>query len=273
MLPILFTIGPIKIYTFGVFLVLGFFWSLFILWKNIRLTSYKEEEVFDGVFLSIFFGLFFSRLFYVILNFNKFGFDFLKFILINGYPGLSLYGFLFGFFVYLWLFLRLRKIKFLEMVDYLIPSFFIILIFGKLGAFFSGSEVGIRTSFFLKTKYLGFEEYRHLTAFYESIFFIIGALVSQKILFEIRKEKFSKGFLFYFFIWHFSLVCFLFDKIKDNKLYFFGFSFDYLISLILLLTTTSFFVYYFRSNILSFINNYGQKIVKKIYSRTKRKTS
>ncbi|MCX7956216.1 MAG: prolipoprotein diacylglyceryl transferase [Patescibacteria group bacterium] len=271
MLPILFTIGPIKIYTFGIFLVLALFWSFFVLWKNIRLTSYKEEEVFDGVFLSIFFGFFFSRLFYVILNFNKFGLDFLKFILINGYPGLSIYGFLFGFFIYLLFFSKFSKIKFLDLIDYFIPSFFIALIFGKLGAFFSGSEIGTKTDFFLKIKYLGFEEYRHLTAFYEVLFFIFGALISQKILFEIRKGKFFKGFLFYFSIWYFSLIYFLFDKIKDNKLYFFGFSFDYLVSLILLLTTTGFFVYYFRNNILSFIKNYGQKIFKKIYRRTKTK--
>lgn len=273
MLPVLFTIGPVKIYTFGVFLVLAFFWSFFILWKNIRLTSYKEEEIFDGIFLSIFFGLFFSRLFYVILNFEKFGFNLLKFILINGYPGLSLYGFLFGFFGFFWFFLMLKKIKFSEVSDYLITPFFTALIFGKLGSFFSGTEVGTKTNFFLKIKYLGFDGFRHLTSFYESLFFIIGALISYKILFEIRKEKFFKGFLFYLSIWYFSLITFLFDKIKINNIYFFGYSFNYLVSLILLLTTTGFFVYYFRSDILNFILTYGQKIIKKIYIRAKRKAS
>ena len=90
MLPVLLDLKFIKIYVFGVFLVLAFFWGSFILWKNIRLTSQKEDEIFDALFFSLSGGLFFSRLFYVILNFDKFGFDFLKFILINGYPGLSL---------------------------------------------------------------------------------------------------------------------------------------------------------------------------------------
>ncbi|GAB4219720.1 MAG: prolipoprotein diacylglyceryl transferase [Candidatus Microgenomates bacterium] len=272
MLPVLFTIGPIKIYTYGVFLVLAFFWALFILWKNIRLTSYKEEEIFDGVFSAIFFGLFLGRLVYVILNFDQFGFSFLKFILINGYPGIAVYGFLFGFFFYFWIFTKINKLKYLEVVDYLMTSFFIALVLGKLGGFFSGAEVGTKTSFFLKTKYLGYDGLRHLTAFYEGLFFIIAAFFSQKILLEIRKEKFFKGFVFYLSVWYFALVNLLFDKIKENKLYFLGLSFNFLVSLILVLTIGGYFVYYFRSAILNFLKIYGHKIIKKIHFRTKRKT-
>lgn len=273
MLPVLLTIGPVKIYTFGVFLVLAFFWALFILWRNIRLTSYKEEEIFDGVFLSIFFGLFLGRLVYVILNFDKFGFNLLKFILINGYPGIAIYGFLVGFFLYFLIFSHFKKIKFLEVVDYLMTSFFIALVLGKLGGFFSGAEVGTKTTFFISVKYLGYQGLRHITAFYESLFFLVAAFFSQKILLEIRKEKFFKGFLFYLSIFYFALINFLFDKIKENQLYFLGFSFNWLVSLILLLTIGGYFVYYFRSAILSFIKYYGQKIIKKINFRVKRKAS
>src|SRR3989338_5725614 len=104
MLPVLLNLGLIKIYTFGVFLVLGFFWATFLLWKNIRLTSFKEEDVFDGLFISLLGALFFGRLVYVILNFKDFGFSILKFILINCYPGISLYGAVFGGLFILFLF-------------------------------------------------------------------------------------------------------------------------------------------------------------------------
>lgn len=274
MLPVLFDFKFIKIYTFGIFLVLGFFWSLFVFWKNIRLTSYKEEEMFDGVFLSIFFGLFFSRFVYVILNFKDFGFNFLKFILINGYPGLSLIGFIFGFILFLYLFFLSKKINFFEAIDYFITSFFTMLFFGKMGSFFSGEEVGTITNFFLKTRYLGFNGFRHLTAFYEGLFFVIGGFIAQKILFEIRKERFFRGFLFYFAIWYFSLITFLFDKLKENHLYFLKYSFNFIVSGFFLLTTSFYFVYYFRSSIFAFLKiskNYGQKIIEKIYFRAKRK--
>src|SRR3989338_2744259 len=96
MLPVLFSFGPVKIYTFGIFLVLAFFWAAFILWKNIRLSSYKEDDIFDGMFISLIGGLVIGRLVYVILNFSSFGIDLLKFILINGYPGISLAGVIVG---------------------------------------------------------------------------------------------------------------------------------------------------------------------------------
>lgn len=273
MLPVLLDLKFIKVYTFGAFLFLGFLWSSFILWRNIRLTPYKEDEVFDGLFLSLFGGLFSGRLVYVILNFKDFGYSLLKFILINGYPGISIYGVIAGTLLTIFLYFSSKKIKFLSIVDYFMTPLFIALVFGKLGSFFSGVEVGSVTSFFLKTKYFGFNGWRHLTPFYEGLFFIIGALVSQKILLEIRKEKFFSGFLFYLSLWYFSLTYFIFDKIKENHLYLSDYSFNWIVSTIVLLTISVYFVYYFRSNILSFIKHHGQKITKKIRFRTKRKAS
>lgn len=148
MLPVLLNLGFLKIYTYGVFLVLGFFWAIFLLWKNIRLTSFKEEDVFDGLFLSMLGSLISGRLVYVFLNFKDFGFNILKYILINGYPGISLYGSIFGGLLALYLFANSRKIIFSELIDYLITPIFIALVFGKIGAFFSGTEVGQKQIFY-----------------------------------------------------------------------------------------------------------------------------
>ncbi|HEX7542660.1 MAG TPA: prolipoprotein diacylglyceryl transferase family protein, partial [Patescibacteria group bacterium] len=261
----------IKIYTFGVFLVLGFFWATFLLWKNIRLTSFKEEDVFDGLFLSLFGALFFGRLAYVILNFKDFGFNLLKFVLINGYPGISLYGSVFGGLLILYLFTNSRKLNFNDLIDYFITPLFVAFAFGKIGAFFSGVEIGTKTNFLFKIKYVGFDGFRHLVGLYEGLMLVIGLLIAYKILFEIRKERYYKGFLLKFFLWFLALTIFLFDKIKDNRLYYFGQSLDFLVSLIILLTTSFHFVYYFRNGILSFIKNYGQKFFKTVRSRTKKK--
>ncbi len=271
MLPVLLNLGFIKIYTFGVFLVLGFFWAIFLLWKNIRLTAFKEDDVFDGLFLSMFGAIFFGRLVYVFLNFKDFGFNLLKYILINGYPGISLYGSIFGGFLVLYLFTNSRKLNFNELIDYLISPIFIVMVFGKIGGFFSGAEIGIKTNFLLKIKYVGFDGFRHLVGLYEGILLAIGLLLSYKILFEIRKERYYKGFLLKFFLWFLAITIFLFDKIKENHLYFLGQSLDFLISLIILLTISFHFVYYFRNGILSFIKNYGQKIFKTVRIGAKKK--
>ena len=274
MLPILFSIGPIKIYTFGVFLVLAFFWGFFFLWKNIRLTAYKEEEVFDITFISLAIGIFFSRIFYVILNFSDFGFNPLKFILINGYPGLSLYGFIFGFLLACFTICYLKRIDFFSLVDYFASPAFLALGFGKIGAFFSGVEIGTKTNFFLSLKYFGFDGTRHLTAFYEALLFFLGFYLCWKLLFEVRKEQLFHGFLLPFFIWYFSLVYFLFDKIKENHLYFKTKSFNYSLSLILLLTTSLYFIYYFKNTINKYVKILIQTIyfkARETFERTRRK--
>ena len=277
MLPVLLDLKFIKIYTMGMFLVLAFFWGSFVLWRLIRLSSYKEEDTFDALFNGLWGGLFIGRLIYVILNFKEFGFDIFKFILINGYPGLSLYGAIFGFFLVLYLWCLLKKIKMGGIADYFIPSIFLAEGIGKLGSFFSGSEVGVKTTSLLSVKYANMDGLRHLTSFYESILFFILAYITHKILFEIRKDRLQSGFNLSFFFWGQALVYFLFDNMKQYQLYFLGYSFNKVLSSILLLTFSFYFVYYFRSlikegtvKIKNLIAHYVKRTFKNIFRKAKK---
>ncbi len=236
--------------------MLAFFWSAFLLWKNFLLTSYREEDIFDHLFIGLVGGLFLSRVAYVGMNFSEFGFSLLKFILINGYPGLSLYGFLFGFLVSIYLSMQRTKVKFIEAVDYFIPSAFVALAFGKIGAFFSGVEVGSKTSFLLKLKFVGTDGMRHLTPLYEGILFFIGAFIAYHLLFSIRREKFSKGTNLYFFLWFTGLVLASFDLLKERSVYLFSsISLNAFVSYVLLLTFSAYFIYYFRSSVKAYVKN------------------
>ncbi len=276
MLPVLLNLPFLKIYTFGVFLLLSFFWGAFLLWKNFLLTSYKEEDIFDGLFLSLVGGLLISRIVYVALHFDNFGLNLVKFFLINGYPGLSLYGFVFGGLLTFYIHCLIKKIKFLEAIDYVIPACFVALGFGKLGAFVSGAEIGAKTSLFLALKYVGVEGYRHLTSFYESILFFLAAYFSYKLLFSIRRDKYPKGFNLSFFITYFAAVYFAFDSLKTGRVNLAGFSFHMMLSAALLLTFVIYFLYYFKSSIFGFFgdlfkfssNKHGKKTSKVIHQKT-----
>jgi len=264
MLPVLLDLTFLKIYTFGVFLMLAFFWSTFLLWKNFLLTSHKEEEIFDHLFLGLFGGLFISRLVYVGLHFSEFGYSFLKFILINGYPGLSLYGFMFGFLISIYLSMNRSKVKFSETIDYFVPSAFVALAFGKIGAFFSGAEVGAKTNFPLKLKYVGADGMRHLTPLYEGILFLIGGFIAYQLLFSIRREKFAKNINLFFFFWFVGLVLACSDLLKDSTAIMFStISFNALISYFLLLTFSAYFIYYFRSSVFAYVKSNFKKFHKK----------
>ena len=277
MLPVLFDFKFLKIYTFGIFLVLAFFWGSFVLWRLIRLTSYKEENVFDCLFYCIYGSLLIGRLMYVIVNFSEFGFNIFKFVLINGYPGFSLYGLLIGAFATLLLWCTVTKNRFEEIIDYFVPPLTLAIAIGKLGAFISGSEIGTRTTLILGVKYANMDGLRHLTPLYESIAFFTLFYITYRILFEIRKERFKYGFNGIFFVWTSSLILFLFDNIKQYRLYFLGFSLNTAISGILLLTFSFYFLYYFRSPIrakigrfINFVISYVKSSIKKFPRFTKK---
>jgi len=270
MLPILLNLKFIKIYTFGVFLMLAFFWGSYLLWRLTHLTSHKEEDVFDALFFCIFGGLFFGRLIYVILNFKDFGFNILKFILINGYPGLAVYGLLAGGLITLSLYCYLKKIKFKEMIDYWVSPLFLSMAVVELGSFFSGVEIGAKTKFPIAVKYVGYDGMRYPTAFYESLFFFLGAYLSYKLILAIRKEKYPQGFAFNFFGLFTGFVYLVFDKFKVNRLYFKGINFNFYFSYLLVLTFSVFFIYHFKSLIIDRIKTYGQKTYKATLGRIKR---
>lgn len=250
MIPVLLNLPFLKLYTFGIFLVLAFFWGSFLLWKNIRLTSYKEDDIFDGLFATLVGALLGGRLLYVILNFDQFGFNPLKFVLINGYPGLSLLGTIAGGLLALFLFFKMRKLDFLQVIDCWVSPVLAAIAIGKLGSFFSGVEIGTKTTFFLSLKYTGYEGLRHLTSFYEAIFFFVGAAVAHKLLSEIRKEHLIHGFGLTYLVWWISADYFVFDKVKNNHLYLAGISLNSVVSGFFLLTLSVYFIYYFRSKFL-----------------------
>lgn len=249
MLPVLLDFGFLKIYTLGTFLVLAFFWGSFFLWKNISLTSYKENELFDGLFFSLFGGLFLGRLIYVILHFADFGGNLLKFILVNGYPGIHFIGLVFGFLFFWYIFTIGKKISYLKCIDYIIPPLFLSLAIGKLGSFFSGSEIGSQTKFFISLAYANLDGTRHLTSFYESILFLLGSFLTYKYIFLVRKEKLHEGFNFIFFLWYFSFVQFIFDPLKTFRTMIQSVSFEMIISGVLLLTGSIYLLYYFRKSL------------------------
>ena len=250
MLPILLDVGFIKIYTNGVFMVLAFFWSAFFLWKNISLTAFKEDEIFDGVFFSLLGSLIVGRLLYVLLHASEFGLSLLRIILINGYPGISQYGALAGLFFFGYLFASSRKISYGKLVDYAIAPIFLALGIMKLGAFFAGTEVGSETDFLLVLAYPHLDGMRHLTPLYESLLFFGGSYIAHMILMGIRRNKWYPGFNFVVFAGIYSFISLVFDPIKAFRTIIYAVSFDMIVSSIILLTILGYMLYYFRDPII-----------------------
>jgi len=92
MYPVLFSLGKISMFTFGIFASLGFFFASFVIWKRARETHFSEEEIFDAILLVALSGVFGARLLYVLLHFPRFGFQLLNWFSIFRVPGMTFFG-------------------------------------------------------------------------------------------------------------------------------------------------------------------------------------
>src|SRR4030067_2470800 len=72
MLPILFKIGPITIYSFGFFLVLAYLAAAFILWREGKRQGYNEEKLLDLSVISLIAAITGARFYFVLLNWDLF---------------------------------------------------------------------------------------------------------------------------------------------------------------------------------------------------------
>lgn len=211
-------------------------------------------------------ALLIGRLLYGFLHFSEFGLNILKYILVNGYPGISPVGMIVGGVGTMFVMCQQKKIKFEEFSDYIVPSLFIFTLSAEMGAFIAGVEPGIMWKWF-----------RHPVALYKALVLGLGAYISIRMFYNVRKEKIGKGALIFFFLGLYSLVYMAFHYLKDKRALLTESPFEYWMFLILLLTSCFYFVYYFRVLMISSINNvinlktnYVKKIVKNISHKTKK---
>lgn len=146
MLPVLFSIGSVTIYTLAFLLAIGFFLSAFIIWKRLIDLGLKEEKVIDMVVGSGLFGLLVARLLYIAQNFPMFGFFFDRWIFISRYPGLSFWGGLLGIFWGISRYCKKEKWDFWQIADEATFGILPLAVLSQIGCFFDGCVVGKPTN-------------------------------------------------------------------------------------------------------------------------------
>lgn len=146
MLPLLFSIGSINIYSLGLILAVGFFISAFFIWRRLKELGIDEEKIIDLIIISALFSLVFGRIFFIIQNISLLGFNPSHWLLIGRYPGLSFWGGVGGIFLTVWWFSRRQDLDFWQIYDEFVYGLMPFLILAQVGSFFDGSGFGRPTS-------------------------------------------------------------------------------------------------------------------------------
>ena len=142
--PVLFQIGPLTIYTYGVFVASGFILGISLALRQAKKEGYDPQTILDLVFYIILAGIIGSRIFYVIQNFVSYRnspLDVFK-IWEGGlvFSGGLLFAVPVGFIL-----IKRQRLSFWEMFDLLAPSLAIGQALGRIGCFYAGCCYGLPT--------------------------------------------------------------------------------------------------------------------------------
>lgn len=220
MFPILFSIGPVHIFSFSIFLVLSWVIFSFIFWKALRRVVDDEQQIFDLMFYSTLVAIVASRLTFVAFHWSLFADTPLKIFAFWVQPGLSLYGGMFGCIVTLLFKVRQYKLRLAFISDALAFSLPFAILVGEIGSFLDGTEVGKETSLPWAVRYVGHLGSRHPIQLYAIVLLIVIMSVLVLLQKKAVKDKWPYGLMGIWFFLLYSPSLFGLEFIKESSVYF-----------------------------------------------------
>jgi len=219
MLPILFSIGSVHIYSLSVFLVLAWLVFSFLFWRSLRSQGIDEERIFDLTFYGTIAAFVLSRAAYVAVHFELFRESPLKIVAVWVAPGMSLYGALLGGLGILIFLTRRYKVRLGYVLDAFGMTFGCAYIVGLIGAFLDGSYAGLSSSLPWAIRFAGHVGKRHPVEVYEMICMVAIVIVMALLGKKATVHKWPYGFLALWFFTMFSVSSFALEFFKDTPVY------------------------------------------------------
>ena len=219
MFPNLFSIGPLTIHTYGVFVALGFLSGILISIKIGKSMEIDSQQVMDMGFLIILSGLIGSHLAYVLMNLSYYKSNLIDILKIwDG--GLVFSGGLIAVAITMVLYAKRKKISVLRIGDLWSPAAAIGQAIGRIGCFMAGCCFGKPTDMIWGITFRNTESLAplniplHPTQLYSSF---CGFIIFIILLTLSAKKKFEGQVFIWFLILH-STARLLIERYRgDNR--------------------------------------------------------
>ncbi|MDD4202014.1 MAG: prolipoprotein diacylglyceryl transferase [Candidatus Omnitrophica bacterium] len=226
--PIIFSIGSVNIYSYGVMLALAFVVVAFCIYKRSPSFGLDKNIMLDLLFGILIFGLIGARILHVFLDkeyYMKYPLEILK--VYNG--GLSVQGGMFAGLVFALFFLRKKKIDIFKAGDLFVPFIALGQSIGRIGCFLNGCCYGAVTSSCFGVIFSSQEIPRHPTQLYAALalFFVFIIL----LIFQQKKIFYSDLLYIYIMLYSFQRIIVDFFRVDISMLKF-GMSVGQLISIV-----------------------------------------
>jgi len=223
MFPTLFSIGPIHISSFVVFIFLSWMVFSFLFWRQLRNQAIAEEHIYQLMFYGTIAAIIGSRLGFVVTHWHLFeGNLWIRIFTIWIQPGYSFYGGFLAWGAVMLTMSRTFSIRRSLFLDAFTIGFSSAFTWGALAAFLDGSIIGKSTTFVLGIKMPGKDGMVHPVALYEmfAVFVILLLLLGVRRFHKTTLEKSGLYALWFFFF--FSLAMFSLEFITESPVYFSG---------------------------------------------------
>ena len=231
MIPILFEIGPIIIYSFGTMLVVAFLVDYQLLKHELKRRNKSEALAGDIVFWAALGGILGSKVYYMFENYRLFVNDPIGMIFSGS--GLVFLGGLMGGMLAVTVLIKKRGESWLEFADIVAPLLILGYAIGRVGCFLVGDDYGIVSDLPWAIAFPNGVPPTlvpvHPTQLYE---FTMGIIIFT-ILWRLRVKTSPHGQLFFIYLILAGWERFLIEFIRTNTQYFIGLSGAQVISIMM----------------------------------------
>jgi phosphatidylglycerol:prolipoprotein diacylglycerol transferase len=209
--PVAISFGAVEIRWYGLIICLGMILAVIYVMLRAKQKGISVDDVLDIALVIIPCGIVGARLYYVIMEFDRFLYtsgDFLKNVgqtlyniiaVWNG--GLAIYGGIIAGGIALVCVAKKKKLNAFTVLDMVAPAVMIGQILGRWGNFFNGEAHGGETDIFCRMGLWenGEQIFVHPTFLYESLWNLCGFAIANVLY---KKKKFEGQIFFFYIAWY-----------------------------------------------------------------------
>ena len=232
--PVICTIGPFSIYSYGLMLVLAFITSTSLMAMQAKRQNIDTEAIFNFSFTAFVSGVIGARIFYVLDNPGYYIKNPLEIIMLQ-HGGLSWFGGLMLGSAAGIIYLKKKKLPVYRTLDFIIPYVALAQAIGRIGCLFNGCCFGKIS----QTSGMYFEVHNALlipTQLYSSL----AMLAIYVILRLLQNKPRPQGTIFFTYLFLYSIKRFTIEFWRqDNEIIFHGLTLFQALSVILFVLSVS----------------------------------